>query len=142
MNSKLLDKVIRQALWKEIQTDVKIMREYTSTWEHKPRWNVRSKRIARGYQVGMFTTDKRFIWVEKGTSVRWRRMSQGWQSKSRRGSLAARPGQGKALGFYKTPRKGIEARDNLETMADTRRVLFVLEVQAAINAASTALFSK
>lgn len=133
---------MREATWAEIKTDKKIMNDYTSTWTEPPKWAIRSKRVARGYQTQLSTQDKKFIWVEHGTKKRFRRMSPDFSAKSTVGSLRARPGSGKALGFYKTPRPGIKARNNLETLAQERTPIFVKKLQLELNANASKLFSK
>lgn len=143
MNDKILDKILRQATREEIRGAVKDMKAYVSTWkdEDKPKWSIRSKKTARSYETRMTTRDQPFVWVEVGTSKRFRRMSAGFRAKTRPGSLTPRPGSGKAEGFYKTARPGIKARNNLETMAKLRGNAFVTKTQIKINAAVSTLFT-
>lgn len=142
MDSKLLDKILRQACQAEIKEDLKIMRKYTDNWkpEDKPKWSIRSKRVAMGFETRMSTSSQPFVWVEAGTDKRMRALSPGWQSKTRPHTLETRMGRGKALGLLSRPAPGIKARENLETMAKIRRPIFAKKVQADLNRAALGLF--
>ena len=143
MNEQLLRKILRQATKDEIKEAVKIMRHYTSTWEHKPTWNIKSKRVSGGYSTQMTSKSRELIYTELGTRKRYRRMSSNprFAPKTTPGSLTPSQGRGYAQGWYRIPKPGLKPRDNIGTMAKLRGPVFVAETQAKINRAAKQLFA-
>lgn len=139
----LFEGIIRQSVIEEAKIIRKSLKNYTSKWtrENQPYWSFRIKRTPRDYSVFVGTRDKPFIYVEKGTRRRYRKMSWDFRAKTKPGTMKTSSGAGKATGFYKTPRAGIKARDNLETLAKERRKIFSVKLARKINASATLLYN-
>lgn len=99
-----------------------------STWRRKPRFDRPTIRYAGGDAfIRMSTADKRFLWLDEGTRIRWALLTRDWVSKTTPNSYQSGPGRGyvwlrgkKAIlgdesearirrGFHVQP--GIEARN-------------------------------
>lgn len=116
----------------------------------KPVWQKLNtlKQYGRGltvegvdYSVAAIRTgSKPFLWIEAGTQWRWRRMSQNFVPKTRRGYLGSGAGAGSAKGFFNFPAKGIEAREWRFQIAEMRADKFAREMGNAIERASKGLF--
>ena len=86
-----------QDVLKEI---VKDFENSTSNWSDRPEFWIEDDEI--------YYNDKRFLWINFGTSWRAKKMSPDWVSKSQVGILGTRPGAGTVAGWANKP--GIEAR--------------------------------
>jgi hypothetical protein len=74
--------------------------------------------------VGTNRLDGPLVWLEDGTKIRYRTMSQNWQSKtSPGGGISVRGGKGRALGFG--IHAGIQARKFRDDIIDRRYPKFV-----------------
>ena len=82
-----------------------------STWKHKPKWTFKIKSRKNDIVGTLATSSKPYTYIERGTNIRWRKMSRDFISKTNPGRLGAAPGAGRAEGFFKRPVKGIKARD-------------------------------
>ena len=78
--------------------------------------------------VGTNRMDGPLVWLEDGTKIRYRTMSQNWQSKtSPGGGISVRGGKGRALGFG--IHAVIEARNFRDDIIDRRYPRFVISGQ-------------
>lgn len=67
---------------------------------------------ASGIAISVTTEDKRYLFVDEGTRVRYATMSPDFQAKTKVNSLIARRGRGRMLFVNKRrPRPGIKARN-------------------------------
>lgn len=79
--------------------------------------------------VGTDAQVNKFVWLDKGTRIRWAVMSKDWRSKTRPGRLNSGPGSGRVVIAGRramqarniAPRPGIQARNWTELVAKRRR---------------------
>jgi len=114
----------------------------TATWKEQPKWNIRIKPRKNDLVGRLYTQSHPFTWVELGTKVRWRMMSSDFTAKSEPGSLIARPGSGKATGFFRgqPKRPGIRARDFRVEVARLLQPRFERKVTTRMASEASRLF--
>lgn len=83
-----------------------LFKKWVDPWHHVAPIFV----IVAGNQAEISIEDLIAFWVNFGTSVRWRLMSQDFTPKTKVGSLNSGPGSGRATGFSKVPLPGIDPR--------------------------------
>jgi hypothetical protein len=88
-----------------------------ATWQGaRPAWRVAIKRIGQDIvrfwvlRMGEPFGQQKWGWLDEGTRVRYRWVSEDWQSKTKPNRLRAGPGRGRAL-FLGPPWPGIKARN-------------------------------
>jgi len=110
-----MSKAIDRALSKTGTVALAALKKPTRTWNHKPVW-VRV-RLPGEYVVG--TDDAPYMYVTRGTRVRYAIMTPGFLSKTMPGSLMSRRGAG-GVAFIsrKHPMPGIKARGFEQLAAD------------------------
>jgi len=110
------------------------LRKATATWSDAPRFETLIS-LAGGDAsaltgpVGSAQQVSKFVWLDKGTRIRWAVMSSDWQSKTRPGRLNSGPGSGRVVIAGRRamqsrnirPRPGIEARGWTEMVAKRRK---------------------
>ena len=97
----------------------KDMQATVATWATQPQIVAQFRFSGGVARIRVYTTDKRWNWLNKGTDIRWALMSNDWISKTTPGFLGSGSGAGfvvargagamKRMGF-KNPLPGIEAR--------------------------------
>ena len=96
----VFDKKIKLGTQDVLKEIVKDFEESTSNWSDPPKFWIEDDDI--------YYNDKRFLWINWGTSWRAKAMSPDWISKSRVGVIGTRAGAGRVTRWAKKP--GIEAR--------------------------------
>jgi hypothetical protein len=104
------------------------------TWQDAPRFETiislaGGDAAALTGPVGSEMQVQKFVWLDKGTRIRWAVMSRDWQSKTRPGRLNSGPGSGRVVIAGRRamqarnirPRPGIEARNWTEIVASRRK---------------------
>lgn len=100
------------------------------TWTHKPDFKIAR---ARGLRR-IYTEDRIYGYVNRGTRVRHAVMVPGFRPKSRKGFIGANMGRGGAVVVSrKIVRPGIEAREFDVAIADKWRDEFPDQLQRAID---------
>ena len=94
------DKKVKLGTQDVLKEIVKDFENSTSNWSDRPEFWIEDDEI--------YYNDKRFLWINFGTSWRAKKMSPDWVSKSQVGILGTRPGAGTVAGWANKP--GIEAR--------------------------------
>lgn len=96
-----------QALISLGEDAVKEFEKVTNTWNEKPAFVVR----LRNMSVDVSTNDKKFYYLDRGTSVRYAVMSEDFSPKTRVGVLGSSRGRGGMIFVSRRhPKPGIEAR--------------------------------
>lgn len=110
----------KQVIREESGRHERMFDRFTRTWsvENKPRWDREEVDTRDEFSVTLKTESTPFVFVEKGTSIRYRVMSRDFQPKTRPRIIGSRGGAGRAAGFGVKP--GIEAR-NIRTEIAKRR---------------------
>jgi hypothetical protein len=137
-NTKFIEREFLKAIDNGILEFLEEMKEdmeyATSSWKHKPQFQV-SKR-----QKAVTTRSKRFLWVNRGTSVRWSRVSRNWQSKSQPMSLTPGSGRGRILKKVDKSKPGIVARNFDEAAAIKRAPRFEPILTKHVSRRANAIF--
>lgn len=98
---------VEDALLSLADDAVKEFDKVTNTWNEKAVFVVRP----RSMSVDVVTTDKKFIYLDRGTSVRYAVMSEDFSPKTRVGVLGSSRGRGGMIFVSRRhPKPGIEAR--------------------------------
>ena len=121
----------------------------TRTWKPPVRFRTDVRVAGVDAVVKVSTKDKRFIFVDKGTSRRWAVMSPGYSPKSQVRSLTARMGRGRvvvrgeqamrATGHIR-PLPGIKARNFSIEIRKLRRRPFFTNMRRAMARAARGTF--
>ena len=140
LNSKIIRKVFRGTVIRESKEIAKLYKGLQSHFSSKNRVRIRRKTgsgrsPADGKPGTIYSavgSDKTrgsvLVWLEEGTSIRYRRMSLDWRSKtSPGGGITMRSGKGKALGFGVF--KGIEPRNFRDDIVQGRYPIFIDNAQ-------------
>jgi hypothetical protein len=129
-------KSMELAVNKVLREEAKIQKAYlnlpTSNWkkEHKPKWKTQTSTTTKRIAIDLKTDSVPYVFLEQGTRIRYRVMSQDWISKTTPNSLIAGPGRGKAKGFGRRP--GIEKRKWREKVFKIRASIFQNKIRRAI----------
>lgn len=109
------------------EADKQFARTYR-TWEHQPTFEKEMKVSDKEIEGSVLTSgdgssDNPYPFVEKGTRVRYARMSQDFVSKTQPGLISSRRGRGGAIRVDKSkPLPGIEARGWEERIAKIQKL--------------------
>lgn len=104
------------------------MREPTATWSTGIAIESELSYAEGDIAVIVTTDDKRYLWLDNGTDIRYATMSNNFVSKTVVGSLSSRPGRGGVRYVNrKHPRPGITARGWTYIIYDT--VVFEFQVE-------------
>lgn len=91
-----------------------VMRDFESviaTWRHKPRFLSYISYSGGDVRLHIFTLDKPFQYLDRGTRIRYATMAPGFEPKTSPGFIGSRPGkQGLWFVSKNKPHKGIHAR--------------------------------
>jgi hypothetical protein len=147
---KSISRELRNQLWKE---SIEIKRQYklcVSTFHEKSKFVNEKVPSEKDAIVRVWTDDPRFLWLDKGTKIRWALMSGDWQSKTRPHWVGAGRGKGRAVlvgkrAFRKrglAPRPGIEARHFTEDILKAREKPFKIAMQEAFKIGAENAWSK
>lgn len=86
----------------------------TATWDTRPRFTAHKIYTANGGRVEIWVSDKRWLWLDQGTKVRYAQMTNGFVAKTRVGVVYSYGGSGRlARVLKKTPKNrlpGIKER--------------------------------
>jgi hypothetical protein len=114
VNTARLRGQLSQALLRARRRMLKMLDEYTATWNHQPVFQGLSGYKGGDIFVGITTDDAIFWYLELGTSVRYAAMSKNFVPKTHVREIHSGPGRGgKRYVDVNQPRPGIEARDVL-----------------------------
>lgn len=105
---------------------------FTRTWTapNKPNWRREVKDSGDDYEVILSTTSTPFVFVEKGTSIRYRVMSKNFVPKTKPRVIGSGGGAGYAAGFGVKP--GIQARNIRTEIAERRQPQFARKMVYAM----------
>jgi len=125
-----------------------IKKEYRKTvqsWDDPPSFDdaislAKGDAVALVGPTGSQQQVNKFLWLDKGTRIRWALMSRNWRSKTRPGQLNSGPGSGRVIIAGRRamqsrniqPRPGIEARNWTDIIAQRRRRPFQRAMVKAI----------
>lgn len=98
---------------------------------------VESDKAGAGIAIAVTTEDKRFLFVDEGTKVRYATMSPDFVAKTKPNSLRAGKGRGRMLFVNKKkPRPGIKARNFSKMVKKKWEPLFRSQMAAALERAA------
>lgn len=117
----------------EIQKDFE---RTVATWKDKPDFEIETKTGAAASGIKITVTpdpEKPYLFVDKGTKVRYATMSKDFEAKTDPNVIQAFPGKGKMLFVNKKrPRPGIKARNFSKIIAKTNKAELAREVKNAL----------
>lgn len=111
---------VKEEVKEESDRHLRMFGRFTATWSapNKPKWDQKVEEDSDGYAVVLSTRDTPFVFVEKGTSIRFRAMTRDFQPKTRPRVIGSRQGAGGVAG--KSVRPGITARNIRNEIAERR----------------------
>jgi hypothetical protein len=131
------DKALRDRLIavtvKELQREAKIQirmfQKTVRTWQSKPDFEYEIDVNDNVIQATVFTNDKIYYFLDRGTRRRFATMTKGFVSKTQPGVIGSRVGiGGRAYVNRRVPRPGIEPRRWTDTIFDRRRSIFIKRI--------------
>lgn len=129
-----LENAVRKAMDIEQRQQIKLFRQTTAYWRHKPDFEYKIETMGDVMTLTVYTDDKIYGYINYGTRVRYATMSKDFQSKTNPGSL--RSGRGKnpdpVYVSKKVPRAGIQARDFTGQIFDQRMPIFSRRINRAM----------
>lgn len=132
-----LEKQVDKALKSEAEIISRSFGQVTKTWSNPAKFTKKKIFVFNGRGIRVFTKDKKMLWLNFGTKVRWAIMSKGFKSKTRHRVIGSRSGSGKVLRRGKrqmqSPKPGIKAREFDKEIAKRRQPLFAKKVKKAIS---------
>lgn len=140
MNPTVIHQAVIKAMKQETEVHERMFNKATATWTHKPGWKKKFAMTGGDAYSIISTSDKPFIYVERGTRKRWRRMSSDWTSKSKVKRLGSGAGSGKAEGWKRRPYPGIKPRDFRERIVEIRQPRYAVNMAAAFRKGANNLF--
>ena len=121
---------------KKIEKEAKASFEMTvKNWKHKPKFASKTDEGATvgGIRIQVATDDPIYLYVDKGTKVRYATMSKDWKSKTEPDVVGTFPGKGRRLFVNKRrPRPGIKARNFTKHIAKTTKIELDREIKNAL----------
>jgi len=116
------------------QEAVPLFQATTRTWFNQPTFTPAP--TTRGWMIEVDPVTP-FLWVNKGTRVRYATMSKDWSSKTKPGVIASFKGSGRMLFVSrKRPRPGIVARNFTDIIMRRMQARAANKVRQALNSAS------
>lgn len=115
-------------------------RKTTATWssKNKPNFTVEAKTTSDGgFSITVSTKDTPFVFIDGGTSVRYRVMSSDFSPKTKPGVIGSFLGRGGPRGFGVRP--GIQARRFSEIIAAQRQPEIVKRVVKVLSGAGAVI---
>ena len=135
-NIAKLTKQIDRALNDEIGIMTRMFQKTTKTWSRPPRFQKKRIFVFNGRGMRVFTTNKKMLWLNRGTKKRWAIMSPNFSPKTRVRVIGSRGGSGGVIARGKramrTPRPGIKAREFDKEIARRRQPKFTRKINVAI----------
>jgi hypothetical protein len=102
------------------KTGVKLLKDFTRSWNHQPDFQVETEGTAKSLEILIGTDDKIFGFIDQGTRVRRAVMSPGFVAKTKPGSLQSGAGRGGVVFISKKINlPGIKARNVTGKVAKT-----------------------
>lgn len=123
-----MEQIARNFLEQEANIQIKMFRQTTSYWRHKPVFDYKIEMFGDTMQLSVFTDDEIYFYIDRGTSVRFATMHPDFRSKTTPGSRKSGRGHGPYDPVFvskKVPRPGIEARHFTDMIFDERRPVFI-----------------
>lgn len=117
---------IKRIMREEANLHKRILLRAVSTWDEQPLFEIESEENEDKIFYSIFTDDRIFYFIDKGTRIRFATMTRDFSPKSVPNSLVARPGSG-GLAYVnpRRPRRGIEPRNFMITVYEKRRPIYV-----------------
>lgn len=148
MNIDLYRSVVVGALIKEGQAIQKSYKRISNSFETPVAYDAKIKTIGFETSITISTSDKRMVFLDLGTDIRWAVMSSDFSPKTTVRQISSRRGSGGAVIRGRNamqsrgiaPRPGIKAREFSITIAKQRKKPFQTNVQRALNRAAQRTF--
>lgn len=145
MNVEQYGVTILAQLGKEAEQVDKLYQKTYNTWKKKPAFKTSSQLISGGAEAIVSTKDKKFIYLEKGTSKRWAVMSNPYITKTRAHVLGSRPGRGRTVvrgsrAMRGKAMPGIKAREFSAEIIKRRSPIFLRGMRRTIRLAAERTF--
>lgn len=133
--AKTMPNIVQQALRDLAQTEaIPLFQNTVRTWVHQPSFTPQP--TARGWAIGIDPV-KPYLYIDRGTRVRYALMSKDWRSKTKPGVIASFRGQGRMLFVSrKMPRPGIQARNFTDIIMRRMQARAANKVREALSQAS------
>lgn len=141
------------ALRKEATAIKKEYQKVVNTWDDAPKFDSAISLTGGNASalVGPTGSQKqvnKFLWLDKGTRIRWALMSKDWRSKTRPGGLSSGPGGGRVVVAGRramqarniAPRPGIQARNWTTLIAQRRKRPFQRAMVKAMQVGASKAF--
>lgn len=135
-----MTKEINRVLNEESRAMQTEFKKTTKTWSRPPKFQKKKIFVFNGRGIRVFTTDKKMLWLNRGTKTRWAVMSSDFTPKTRTRVIGSRSGSGRAIlkgrrimtarGMGAKP--GIKAREFDKEIAKRRKPKFAKNVKTAI----------
>ena len=121
---------LKKGLQKEGKEQRAILSQTTATWSgEKPEFESLTSVDADGVTIitgptGSEKAVNKFVWLDKGTRIRWALMSSDWNSKTKSGSFRSGRGRGRVViaGRRAMRRRNIQARPGIQARGWTEKL--------------------
>ncbi len=139
-NVKVLTGELKSELRNQGQIAKREFEKVVSTWSPRATFRVDWHERPNQAIVQVITNDKRFLWLDKGTRIRWAVMSRDFSPKTTYRTIGARSGGGRVVIRGRQamqqrnikPRRGIKAREFSKEILKRRKPSFYKAMREAI----------
>lgn len=149
MNIAAYKSGVENALRLEGNTIEALYKDVSDGFSEPASYDKKLSKSGTRWEMRVSTRDKRMVYLDQGTDIRWAVMSSDFKPKTRKRRLSSGGGSGRTIirgrGAMQSrniaPRPGVEAREFSEEIVDQRKDRFPERVQNAIDLAARKTFS-